>query len=88
MKYWFYNRWFGEQDYELPSEELNKIDISVLDMVLILFILHGGFMGYRIASFNMKNFGMKAGYSRDLNKIAEIILQEEFDIVAFSRNIK
>ena len=39
-------------------------------------------MSYKIASFNMRNFGNTAGSTRDLNKIAEIILDEEFDIVA------
>lgn len=39
-------------------------------------------MGYKIASFNMKNFGNTAGNTRDLNKIAEIIIGESFDIVA------
>lgn len=39
-------------------------------------------MGYRIASFNMRNFGLKAITNRDFNKIAEIIQQEKFDIVA------
>lgn len=37
-------------------------------------------MRYRIASFNMKNFG--ANSSKDLGKIAEIIFEEDLDVVA------
>lgn len=42
-------------------------------------------MGYRIASFNLRNLGMTAlgkSNSRDLKKIAEIIRKENFDVVA------
>ena len=39
-------------------------------------------MSYKIASFNMRNFGNAAGNTRDLNKIADIILTENFDIVS------
>ena len=39
-----------------------------------------GDMEYKIGSFNMKNFG--ANSQKDLEKISEIIVEEEFDIVA------
>lgn len=42
-------------------------------------------MGYRIGSFNMRNIGFSAlseSNERNLEKIAEIIREEEFDIVA------
>lgn len=42
-------------------------------------------MGYRIGSFNMRNIGMSAlgsDNARNLEKIAEIIRREEFDVVA------
>ena len=39
-------------------------------------------MGYKIASFNMRNFGNNVSIKRDLNKIADIIQSEQFDIVA------
>lgn len=39
-------------------------------------------MGYKVASFNMKNFGNNVSIKRDLNKIADIIQSEQFDIVA------
>ena len=37
-------------------------------------------MSYRIASFNMKNFSLAT--DKDLNRIAAIIKEENFDIVA------
>jgi endonuclease/exonuclease/phosphatase family metal-dependent hydrolase len=42
-------------------------------------------MGYKIGSFNMRNIGLSAlgnNNSRDIEKIADIIRTEEFDIVA------
>lgn len=39
-------------------------------------------MEYRIASFNLKNFGRNACKTRDLAKLAEIIVSEELDVVA------
>ena len=42
-------------------------------------------MGFRIGSFNMHNIGLAAlggSNSRDIEKIAEIIRKEEFDVVA------
>ena len=39
-------------------------------------------MGYVIGSFNLKDFGEKALQVRDLYKIAEIIKNENFDVVA------
>ena len=47
--------------------------------------LRGGFVGYRIGSFNLKNLGFGAlsnKNSRDIKKIAEIIRKERFDVVA------
>ena len=37
-------------------------------------------MNYRIGSFNMKNFGMNS--QKDFEKIAEIIVREDLDVVA------
>ena len=42
-------------------------------------------MGYKIGSFNLKNIGLRAlgnESERDLKKIAEIIREEKFDVVA------
>ena len=39
-------------------------------------------MEYRIASFNLKNFGQDSWKKRDLHKLAEIITEEELDVVA------
>ena len=41
--------------------------------------------GYKIGSFNLKNLGATAlgnGSERDLSRIAEIIRNEQFDVVA------
>lgn len=39
-------------------------------------------MEYRIASFNLKKFGLNAWKTRDLAKLAEIIVSENLDVVA------
>lgn len=48
-------------------------------------------MGYKIASFNLCNIGesaLKEKHPKNLQKIAEIILEEHFDIVGFQEVLK
>lgn len=48
-------------------------------------MLGGDDMGYKIGSFNVRNLGMTSlgkNNARDLQKIAEIIGKEKFDVVA------